>query len=142
MFLYNDGLIQAKIIKSTTLNALMEEGRLCSTKNHLLPRKYHYGIPWYVVGSLATYLDLMNLMTALILQITLDENFFQVNWAKTSHILYIRNRRHRKISVSSILIHEKSWQSSTRLTWSWSFQDSQNPQNPQDTTVSFRGFTK
>ena len=74
----------------------MEEGRLCSTKNHLLPRKYHYGIPCYVVGSLATYLDLMNLMTALILQITLDENFFQVNWAKTRHIFHNQNRRHKK----------------------------------------------
>ena len=85
----------------------MEEGRLCScTKNHLLPRKYHYGILCYVVGSLATYPDLMNLMTDLILQITLDENFFQVNWAtKTRHIFHIQNRRHRKISVSFISIY-------------------------------------
>ena len=70
----------SKAIDSTTINALMEVGRLCScTKNHLLPRKYHYGILCYVVGSLATYPDLMNLMTDLILQITLDENFFNVN---------------------------------------------------------------
>ena len=82
------------------MNALMEVGRLCScTKNHLLPRKYHYGILCYVVGSLATYPDLMNLMTDLILQITLDENFFQVNWAKTRHIFYNQNKRHKKICV-------------------------------------------
>ena len=77
----------------------MEEGRLCScTKNHLLPRKYHYGILCYVVGSLATYPDLMNLMTDLILQITLDENFFNVNW----HIFHNQNRRHKKNLCGSI----------------------------------------